>query len=510
MKPSFALNFTDDAVVLLHRSGRGWIEVGQAHFAEPDFAESLAYLRSTALEISPKGFASKLLIPPSQILRMTVEVTATDKDMVRKEIATALEGRTPYDVADLVFDWSGKAPSVEVAVVAKETLDEAEAFATEHKLNPLSFGTIAPVGFDRDPFFGPSSVAKDFLPKGKSVQADTDVTEILPAPQRMMPEEASVPEPVAEVEAPVLADEASVDEAPEPVAEATPEPVIAPEPVVAEVAEPAAEPEPVPEPATEVVAEVAPVEVAAPISETVPETEPEPAPSTMAERTDEPPQAVFKLDDLPPAPKMGEPKLSVTDEAPMALDVEDEEQVRPSTMSESLRRAALKSAAPLAAPPVALNVPDIDDSDLPPAPAQAILAAFASRRNADASKGAVADPRLRIARDQTAETGKRVPPPVTARPSVKAPAAERPPTPKVAKFSYDDPVPTPPRLPGDPPVGPVGVIGKASKGLKSLGTLVSPGSGAGKSAKAKPADTPEVGEPPVVAEGVNELISIDI
>ena len=78
MKPSFALNFTDDAVVLLHRSGRGWIEVGQAHFAEPDFAESLAYLRSTALEISPKGFASKLLIPPSQILRMTVEVTATD------------------------------------------------------------------------------------------------------------------------------------------------------------------------------------------------------------------------------------------------------------------------------------------------------------------------------------------------------------------------------------------------------------------------------------------------
>ena len=44
-----------------------------------------------------------------------------------QQIAEALEGRTPYPVEDLVFDWSGKGATVKVAVVARETLNEAEA-----------------------------------------------------------------------------------------------------------------------------------------------------------------------------------------------------------------------------------------------------------------------------------------------------------------------------------------------------------------------------------------------
>lgn len=511
MKPSFALNFTDDAVVLLHRSGRGWIEVGQAQFADANFADAVAYLRSTALEISPKGFSTKLLIPPSQILRTTVEVNAQEKEAVRKEIAAALEGRTPYDVADLVFDWSGENGSVEVAVVARETLEEAEAFATEHKLNPLAFSTLAPQGFDRDPFFGPSSVAKDFLPKGQSVQADTDATDILAAPLASAPDE-----PVEAKAAPEAMDaEVTVEEATVPATEATvisqdldesvgeePVPATDPEPIVAELA-PADVPEaaevPEPEPVTEPEVIVAKDITPEPSVETAPELPVETTPEPLLElpRAQRPAvdvesaQTSFELEPLKAAPVAAE--MRDQDEAPMALDVEDDEPSRPKTMSESLRRAASKSAAPLAAPPVALNVPETDDSDLPPAPAQSILAAFASRRNAEApKKGAVADPRLRIARDQSVEPSKRVPPPVVARPAAKTPTADRPVTAKSAKFSYDDPVPTPPRLPGDPPVGPIGVMGKTTKGLKSLGTLVSAPSFPGKGAKAKAAEQPAV------------------
>ena len=46
---------------------------------------------------------------------------------------------TPYSVADLVFDWSGHGEVVQVAVVARETLAEAEAFAETHGFGPVSF-----------------------------------------------------------------------------------------------------------------------------------------------------------------------------------------------------------------------------------------------------------------------------------------------------------------------------------------------------------------------------------
>ena len=44
MKPNFALNLTHESIVLLHRTARGWLEVGSAALDDPDLGEALTYL----------------------------------------------------------------------------------------------------------------------------------------------------------------------------------------------------------------------------------------------------------------------------------------------------------------------------------------------------------------------------------------------------------------------------------------------------------------------------------
>jgi hypothetical protein len=76
----------------------------------------------------------------------------------------ALEGRTPYDVGDLAFDWFGHGATVQVAVVANETLDEAEEFAVEHRFNPVSFAARSDWhGEEWEPFFGRTDFSYAFL-----------------------------------------------------------------------------------------------------------------------------------------------------------------------------------------------------------------------------------------------------------------------------------------------------------------------------------------------------------
>lgn len=180
MKPNFALNITDTAISLLHRTSRGWLEVGSAGFDNPDLDEALGYLRSSALGLSPHGITTKLILPPGQVLYTEVEVSGTDKAAREAQIRAALEGRTPYDVDELVFDSWGSGPVVKVAVVARETLEEAEAFATTHRFNPLSFVTTPAEGqFAGEPWFGASKLAASLLPEGEKVTRDQDPVKVI-------------------------------------------------------------------------------------------------------------------------------------------------------------------------------------------------------------------------------------------------------------------------------------------------------------------------------------------
>jgi hypothetical protein len=195
MKPSFALVLTQDTIALMHRTSQGWQPVGEAAVADPDLTEALSYLRRSALGLDPRGITSKLIIPNSEILYTSVLAPGPSASARRAQIRAALEGRTPYAVRDLVFDWSGSGPEVKVAVVARETLEEAEAFASQHRLGPLAFaGSPEPGQFDGEPWFGPAAAAESLLAPGEKVERDK-----APVPPLAVP--VPPPEPVAETAA---------------------------------------------------------------------------------------------------------------------------------------------------------------------------------------------------------------------------------------------------------------------------------------------------------------------
>ena len=179
MKPSFALNITDTTIGLLHRTARGWMQVGETQFDTADLAEALGYLRGSALGLSPGGLTTKLVLPNSQIKYLELDAPGPNDADRRTQIRAALIGRTPYNVEDLVFDWSGSGSKVQVAVVARETLDEAEAFATEHRFNPVSFvGQPAQGDFKGEPWFGPTKLSETLLEKSEKVDRDAEAVQV--------------------------------------------------------------------------------------------------------------------------------------------------------------------------------------------------------------------------------------------------------------------------------------------------------------------------------------------
>ncbi|MDB5660567.1 MAG: hypothetical protein JWS10_3182 [Cypionkella sp.] len=174
MKPAFALDFRDETISLLHRSGSGWQLVGAVPLDTPDLTEALGYLRATALGLSPRGLETKVVIPNEQVLYLTVHAPGPDAASRHAQVTAALQGRTPYEVADLAFDYSGTGPEVQVAVIAKETLAEAEGFAAEHRLNPIAFVASPEDGtFDGEPWFGLSAMAPSLVSDDSEVERDT-------------------------------------------------------------------------------------------------------------------------------------------------------------------------------------------------------------------------------------------------------------------------------------------------------------------------------------------------
>ncbi|MDP3958965.1 MAG: hypothetical protein Q8Q26_02600 [Pseudorhodobacter sp.] len=189
MKPNFALNLTSENIALLHRTARGWLEIGVAALDAPDLGEALSYLRRSALGLAPHGVTTKLVIPNAQILYLELDAPGPDAARRRAQIKRGLEGRTPYAVDDLVFDWRGTGSTVQVAVIAHETLAEAEKFAAEYRFNPISFVAIPDPGkFAGEPWFGPSALAASLLAEGEKVERDQDpITVVSREPERTAP-----------------------------------------------------------------------------------------------------------------------------------------------------------------------------------------------------------------------------------------------------------------------------------------------------------------------------------
>lgn len=380
--------------------------MGAVPLDTPDLTEALSYLRATALGLSPRGIATKLVIPNEQILYLTVDAPGPDDAARHAQVSAALEGRTPYDVADLAFDYTGTGPEVQVAVIAKETLAEAEAFAAEHRLNPIAFvAAPEPDSFAAEPWFGLSAMAPSLIPPGATVERDS--TPVLIVARSFGTAAQAVEAPVeAVVETPMAALAPVQESAAEPVADFAPEALVAAEPEVLLAPEPAIEPadleispavedlpaadagfEPeahatVPEKVQP--AAVAPEETRLPANETSGNVDG--AFSAAAPSSDDDNALIAALADtlsapirqpavLPPAPPAPRKPMAEVEEAPMALDVSDDapeaDEVEPQG-ADAIRAAISAKAARVIDPAIA--------DDLPPLPSAAALGAFSSRR----------------------------------------------------------------------------------------------------------------------------------
>jgi hypothetical protein len=415
MKPAFALDFRDETISLLHRSGSGWQIVGSVPLDAPDLTEALGYLRATALGLSPRGLTTKLIIPNDQILYTEAFAPGPDAVTRAQQVEASLEGLTPYDVADLAYDISGDGPNVKVAVIAKETLAEAEAFAVEHRFNPISFAAAPDTAsFDGEAWFGATALAPSLLAAGEVVEADFAATEAVARRFAAEPindvvfADTAVKEPEADwAEEPVYGDvavNAELSEAiPEFVEDETPaSPVFDQDEVAVESAEVETfASDPIVE---ETFGEIYAAEVEVAPSEDVLADEVfadnAPADDRLDEdhRTDH--DLIAALADTlavpieQPVPPLPDPApirlLPEVEEAPMALDVADDEP-EDEPQGAGVIKAALSAQAKAAVPPVEKTLSDtarrvIDtalDDELPPLPSDAARLAFASRRQED-------------------------------------------------------------------------------------------------------------------------------
>lgn len=197
MKPNFALLLSFDGLRLLHRVSTGWHLVGEVALDSPDLAKALAMLRRTAIDLDPRGLRTKLLIPNEQIRYMALDTTRASED----DIVAALDGATPYAVKDLVYDYARGGGRTYIAAVARETLEEAEAFAREHKFAPVCFAAI-PEEFTYvgEVFFGPTQMAASLIGPNETVEPDEEPVRVVGKALVRPPEEvAAKPAPVAEV-----------------------------------------------------------------------------------------------------------------------------------------------------------------------------------------------------------------------------------------------------------------------------------------------------------------------
>ena len=182
MKPNFALGLTEHGITLWMRDANDWLRVGAVAMDAPDLDTQMQALVAKARALTSEPIVTKLVIPDEQVLYTRLDV-APDPQAIR----AALDGRTPYPVEELDFDWVTDNGSVLVAVVARETLIEAEDFAKSQGLNPVCF-VAAPEGkgFAQEPFFkaarGVSTDAKD-LGRGGPILRETGHAKTPEAPE---------------------------------------------------------------------------------------------------------------------------------------------------------------------------------------------------------------------------------------------------------------------------------------------------------------------------------------
>jgi len=187
MKPTFSLSLSADGIVLMQRLVGGWYVVDTVDPTSPDLAQAMADLQQKAAQATDAPLGSKLIIPQDQIKYLDIPINASSEAQRLDQIQTAVEGATPYGLNEVAYDWRMKGTKAQIAIVAHDTLAEAEGFAADFGFAPLCFvASPDPAEFTGEPFFGMASGAATHLPEGETVDRDDNPVVSLgaiPAPE---------------------------------------------------------------------------------------------------------------------------------------------------------------------------------------------------------------------------------------------------------------------------------------------------------------------------------------
>ena len=265
MTVNIALFLSSDSIALAHRQTAGhWAMIGETALDVPDLSAALSGLRSQAVERVGEDFEVLLVLPDDQILYTSLTAPTADPELTAFRIEEGLDGLTPYSVTELEYDWRVlEEDRVKIAVVARETLDEARGFAAQYGFEGRGFAAMPPMerfpgvptfdlgdvvaemGFTAEGIaFGPDSFGvPEPDPEPEVVEAPADVSGAEEVTAEVEPDGAAVPDvapdAVPEIKPEVLAPVARSTTAPSTGPDVGPEPEVTPAPV--------AKPEPDPE-----------------------------------------------------------------------------------------------------------------------------------------------------------------------------------------------------------------------------------------------------------------------
>ncbi|KAF0674968.1 hypothetical protein [Profundibacterium mesophilum] len=161
MKKTLALDLSHTGIRVTVTAGSETRTLGEVALDDPALDAALRDLRAMAQAQSDGPLETLLVIPASEILYLSVDAAGDTAAARETSLRAQLEGRTPYDLSELVYDWRALDETrVALAAVAIETLSEAETFAVNHGFNPRRFTALPRDGaFPGRADFGPTAHA---------------------------------------------------------------------------------------------------------------------------------------------------------------------------------------------------------------------------------------------------------------------------------------------------------------------------------------------------------------
>ena len=169
MTINFALSLSLEGIELLQRVQSGWRRIGHVQISSTTLDADLTELRQKAIALAPNGITTKLIIPADQIKFTAIDSTQTTQDDIDAVLAEA----TPYALEDLVVDCERFGGRTHIAAVARDTLQEAESFASAHGFNPVAFVAVPePFTFQKEVFFGATKGMTAILGANATVARD--------------------------------------------------------------------------------------------------------------------------------------------------------------------------------------------------------------------------------------------------------------------------------------------------------------------------------------------------